>query len=230
MRVAVGFDFDHTLGIDNHLERVAFGKLAEQLGVPLDVKKPAIANLIEELLVPFRVGEESMVDMLVRFIATLEGVECVESAHEVALRYREICYTLVDELVKPMPGANDCIAKLVEDGVAVGILTNGWSELQERKIERALGAFPGPILVSEALGAYKPSAKAFLELEKALGVSPAELWYVGDNPAADISGALAYGLRAVWLNSNGAVYPPELTPPTVEIENLRELPAVIRGA
>ena len=29
---AVGFDFDHTLGFDNHLERVAFGRLAAQFG------------------------------------------------------------------------------------------------------------------------------------------------------------------------------------------------------
>jgi FMN phosphatase YigB (HAD superfamily) len=85
-------------------------------------------------------------------------------------------------------------------------------------------------LVSDSLGAYKPSAQAFRELETALGVGPEGLWYVGDNPVADIAGARAYGLRAVWLNREGQAYPDGLAMPTAVIERLDELPAIVRGA
>ena len=129
-----------------------------------------------------------------------------------------------------MPGALACIQELVARGIPVGILTNGWSELQERKIEHALGKFPGPVFVSDTIGAYKPSADAFRTLEAALRVAPAQLWYVGDNPAADVAGARAYGLHAVWLNANGHTYPEDLPPPTAQIEHLDALAGVIRGA
>jgi FMN phosphatase YigB (HAD superfamily) len=230
--IAVGFDFDHTLGLDNGLERHAFGLLAEQLGAQIDVEKPEMVQAIEELMVPFRAAEEPMAHMVARFVAMLApNAQTVDlDADALAARYRHICYDLVDRLVQPIPGAVDCIAALVASGTPVGILTNGWSELQERKIVRALGNFPGPILVSDIVGAYKPSADAFRMLEAALGVDASGLWYVGDNPAADIAGARAYGLRAVWFNRDGHAYPAELAAPTAEIEHLEALPGVVRGA
>jgi FMN phosphatase YigB (HAD superfamily) len=143
--------------------------------------------------------------------------------------YCRICYALVDEMVQPVAGALECIAALTADGIAVGILTNGWTPLQEHKIARALGDFPGPILVSDAINAYKPSAAAFRQLEAALDCAPSGLWYVGDNPAADVDGARAYGLRAVWLSEDGASYPEGLRAPTVRIAGLAALPAIVRG-
>jgi len=231
MKVAVGFDFDRTLGVDNHLERWAFGRLATELGSSIDFDKPGTSELIEDLLTPFRAAEETMSEMLARFALTLpRNGKALPSADELSERYRHICYDMIDDFVQPVPGAIECIADLVEQGTPVGILTNGWSQLQERKIKRALGEFPGPILVSATLRAYKPSAAAFRELEKALGVSPDHLWYVGDNPVTDIAGARAYGLRAVWLKTNGTPFPAGLTPPTVAIEHLSELAAIVRGA
>lgn len=230
-RIAVGFDFDQTLGIDNHLERTAFGRLAEQFGVQIDVNEPKMYDAIEALLVPFRAAEELMPVMVARFVKVLpSNAKMLDvDAGDLAGRYRQICYDLVDELVQPVPGAADCIAALVTNGIPIGILTNGWSELQERKIARALGEFPGPVLVSDEIGAYKPSAEAFRKLEAALGVDPSNLWYVGDNPTSDIAGARAYGLRAVWVNRGGQEYPAGLEPATAVIEDLAELWPIVRG-
>jgi FMN phosphatase YigB (HAD superfamily) len=228
---AVGFDFDHTLGSDGHLEVVAFGRLAAQFGVALDVTDKTMHDAIEAILVPFRAAKEPMAGMIARFAAIVpSNAKLLEvDAEELAARYREICYDLIPELVTPAPGAHACLEALVAAGIPVGILTNGWSELQERKIEHALGEFPGPLLVSDVIGAYKPSATAFRALENALGVGPSQLWYVGDNPSADIAGALAYGLRAVWINETGHAYPAGLEPPTATIEHLDALAAVVRG-
>ena len=230
--VAVGFDFDHTLGVDHSLERHAFGDLAAQFGLTIDIGEPQTYDMIEQMLAPFRAAEETMPAMLARFVSTLppNAQMLAVSPDDLAARFRQICYALVDQMVKPIEGASECIATLVTRGIPVGILTNGWSELQERKIARALGDFPGPILVSDSLGAYKPSAEAFRALETALGVGPSGLWYVGDNPVADIAGARAYGLRAVWLNRSGHAYPAGLEPPRAEIRELAALPAIVRGA
>lgn len=228
---AVGFDFDRTLGIDNSLERRAFGILAKRLGTPIDIEEPDHQKAIEALIVPFRADAMTMAEMIARFAASLTPGAAYGDLNGEALAesWRQICFSLVDDSVQAIPGAIACVAGLVDDGIPVGILTNGWSPLQERKIARALGVFPGPIIVSAAVSAYKPSAKAFLALEAALGCDPADLWYVGDNPITDISGALAYGLRAVWVNSDGATYPDGLAKPTAQINDLTELPALVRG-
>jgi FMN phosphatase YigB (HAD superfamily) len=228
---AVGFDFDRTLGVDNSLERRAFGRLAERLGAPIDTEDQEHQKAIEALLVPFRADLMPMSEMIARFAVSLgPRTQLIEASPDaLAEEWRQICFSMVDESVQAIPGAAECVAGLVAEGVPVGILTNGWSPLQERKIARALGVFPGPIIVSEAVGAYKPSAKAFSKLESALGCDAADLWYVGDNPITDISGAIAYGLRAIWFNSDGATYPDGIVKPTAEIDKLADLPALVRG-
>jgi FMN phosphatase YigB (HAD superfamily) len=230
--VAVGFDFDHTLGLDQGLERKAFGVVARELGTPIDVEAPDEKRLIEAVLYPFRRAELSMPAMLAAFVSSLPAParETDATPDELAERYREACYQLVDELVVPLDGAPACIEGLLADGIAVGILTNGWSPLQERKIAKAFGAFPGPVLVSDAIGAYKPSADAFAHLERALRCNAESLWYVGDNPLVDIGGAQAFGVRAVWLDWEGVTYPADLAPPTARIGRLAELAAIVRGS
>jgi FMN phosphatase YigB (HAD superfamily) len=231
-KIAVGFDFDRTLGIDQHLERRAFGVLAADLGTPIDIEAKNEQELIERLLVPFRRATMAMEDMVEQFVATLPPRAQAHGLppEELADRYRDACYGLIDDLVLPLPGARACIDDLVAHGIPVGILTNGWSPLQERKIAHALGTFPGPVLVSEIIGAYKPSGVAFATLEHALGCTAGELWYVGDNPEVDIDGARAYGVRGVWFDWENGTYPPELAPPAARIEALAELAAVIRGS
>jgi HAD superfamily hydrolase (TIGR01549 family) len=232
MSIAVGFDFDHTLGTDNHLERRAFGVLAAELGTPIDIAAENERTIIERLLVPFRRATLSMADMLVSFVTTLppRAQSHGHSGEELEARYRAACFGLVDELVRPLDGARACIDALVADGIPVGILTNGWSPLQERKIARALGPFPGPVLVSETIGAYKPSRDAFAQLERALGCTAADLWYVGDNPLVDIDGARAYGVRGVWFDWEGVTFPADLPPPAARIGSLADLTSLIRGS
>lgn len=231
MSVAIAFDFDHTLGLDNGLERRAFGLLAERLGTPIDIHDESRQKAIEDALAPFRRGDEPIDAAVTGFIATLPPRVLMLDTQPDAFTelYRQLCYGLIDELVEPLDGARACIEELVALGVSVGILTNGWTPLQEKKIARAIGDFPGPILVSDAIGAYKPSAKAFRRLEMELRMPPDQLWYVGDNPVIDIAGAHEYGLHTVWFDWEGATYPGDIAPPDARIASLSELPALVRG-
>ncbi len=230
-KVAVGFDFDRTLGVDNGLERRALGLLAESLGASL-VHDAATTEWLEDVLRPFRNAEMSMEAMVDGFVASL-NVAAPRDGHDSAAltaRYREICYALVDELVEPIDGARPLLDALIESGVAIGILTNGWSPLQELKIARALGAFPGPVLVSDTIGAYKPAGDAFAYLEGALDCTEDELWYVGDNPLVDVGGARARGLRAIWFDRGESTYPPDVVPPDARVERLADVLPIVRGA
>lgn len=228
--IAVGFDFDHTLGLDHGLERRALGALAAEFGSPIDTESPELRARIEGILQPFRRDAISMAEMVSSFVrAFAPAADRGATPEELADAFRRHCYALVPE-VTAVDGARECIAELADAGVPLAILTNGWSPLQECKIAHVLGVFPGPILVSQTIGAYKPSTHAFRALETALGCRADELWYVGDTPASDVGGARAHGVRAVWFDWEGLRYPDDVVPPDAAIHHLSELPPLIRGA
>lgn len=226
--VAVGFDFDHTLGLDHGLERRAFVLLAEALGSPIALQDKPEAARLDALLVRFRHAELTLDETVAAFVAGLHRPPAPDAAH--GAHYRELCYRLVDELVEPLPGAPELLAELADSGVATAILTNGWSPLQEKKIARALGHFPGAVLVSDTLGVLKPKDAAFEQLCSALGRPRAEVWYVGDNPVIDIAGARAAGLRAAWFDWEGQGYPDGLEAPHARIHALLDLLPIVRGS
>lgn len=224
MSVAFGFDFDHTLGVDNGLERTALVEYAAELGCPLDVDaRPEWVPRLDALLTEFRNAQIGLPEMLARFAAAIGAPP--ERLH--GERWQAICIALVDRLVRPVDGAEALLGSLIGRGVAVAILTNGWSPLQQRKIARALPAFGAlPVLVSDAIGVAKPAPAAFAALLDVLRVPPSALWYVGDNPRTDIAGALAAGVRAVWFDWEGHPYPHDVPAPTLRIAALRELESI----
>jgi len=219
--IALGFDFDHTLGVDNGLERRAMYDYAGELGRSLDPQDERVRKQVEALLADFRAGTTTMDAMLCRF-AELLGAPIASAGAE---RWRERCYALVDELVRPIDGAVEVLASLRARGVPRAILTNGWTPLQQKKIARALGdeSLGMQILVSDAIHAIKPDPAAFAALADTLRTPRDRLWYVGDNPRGDVAGAHAAGLRAVWFDWEGLTYPPDVPPPTLRIASLREL-------
>jgi HAD superfamily hydrolase (TIGR01509 family) len=216
----IGFDLDHTLAIDNRLERVAFLQLLEVL---LDEGGRTVGTLsdeiddIDQLLAQQRHGDFSIDDAVRRFVSR-HRVEPV--SHHVEW-YRRRAIEMIPHFVVPLPGVKAALDVLRERGISVAILTNGWNPLQAGKAECV--RFDGPILVSSELGEQKPAPSAFRRLLEALGAEPQETWYVGDNPQSDVAGAHAAGMQAIWMNWERKEYPGELAPPEHTIADFYEL-------
>ncbi|GAC1498493.1 MAG: hypothetical protein NVS1B14_01530 [Vulcanimicrobiaceae bacterium] len=226
-RLGVGFDFDHTLGIDNKLERVAFLRLLEQLLAQGGRSGPLSTEIagIDALLERQRAGAFSIDVAVSRFVGEhLDGA----AARNYVEAYKRFALDSVDEFVVPMPGVHQTLRRLQERGFALAILTNGWSPLQERKAARV--RFPGAVLVSETIGVQKPQPQAFGALLRALQVEPQDAWFVGDNPQTDVAGSLGAGLRGVWFDAEGVDYPGELARPSAVVHALEELLEVLPGA
>jgi putative hydrolase of the HAD superfamily len=51
--------------------------------------------------------------------------------------------------------------------------------------------------------------------------------YVGDDPYADVEGARAAGLHAVWMDRFGRPWPEGLEPPALAVRDLGELAALL---
>ncbi len=219
----MGFDFDHTLGIDNKLERVAFLHLLDEACARGGQCVGTLAEEIERidaLLVAQRSGRftiETAVDRFMRERCAPHG--------QWASEYKDLCLDMVEALVIPAPDARPTLAELRERGVRTAILTNGWSPLQQRKAARV--GFRGEVLVSADIGIQKPERAAFAALAHALQCEPGHIAYVGDTPKSDIAGALSAGMQGIWLDAEGATYPPEVAAPTAVIHSLAELLALV---
>lgn len=95
--------------------------------------------------------------------------------------------------------ARATLAALRARRLKLGVITNGGSEMQRRKLaglglERSFDA----VLVSEEEGVRKPDAEIFRRALVRLGVAAERAIFVGDHPVADVDGAHGAGLRAVW--------------------------------
>lgn len=217
---AVGFDFDHTLGIDNKLERVAFlhllSAICEGGGRWLGSLAEESAN-IDRLLTEQRSGAFTIDAAVARFAAERGA----RDPGSFVPRYKDLALGSVDAFVVPDPTAAELLAGLRERGVPVAILTNGWAPLQQRKAERV--GFGGPVLVSEELGVQKPHPASFAALARTLGVPPANIAFVGDTPASDVQGAIAAGMTGIWLDAEGVSYPDAGPRPSLTIRALNDL-------
>lgn len=150
------------------------------------------------------------------YISEADFAETARSMDRLYLDRLAQCRTLV-------PGAMELIDALRERQYNIGVLSNGFADVQHRKI-RATGLADKIDLtvLSDDIGVNKPDPRIYrYAMERAGSTDPARHLMIGDNPATDISGALASGWRtaqyspsspALILTANGIVTPtlPEL--------------------
>jgi 2-haloalkanoic acid dehalogenase type II len=86
----------------------------------------------------------------------------------------------------------------------------------------------GVVVNSETARCYKPERQIFQCACDALSVPAGEAVMVGDTPATDVQGAHRAGLQTVWLNRGRRKWPSNLARPDVVIEELGQLPGVLR--
>jgi HAD superfamily hydrolase (TIGR01509 family) len=107
--------------------------------------------------------------------------------------------------VEAIPGAADMLATLHTDWI-LALATNA-PDSEEEEIRLALrrvglDIFLDKIYCFKNIGHKKPSPKFFKFILTDLGLSPEQAIMVGDDYAADVLGANACGLRAVWFNAS----------------------------
>lgn len=116
-------------------------------------------------------------------------------------------------------GAEDALEHASREGV-VGILSNGFRETQRAKIARfGLDRWVRHVVLSEDVGALKPSRVIFDAAAKAAGGGERRRLYVGDCFATDIVGAKAAGWFPILFDRHGKGAPE----PVVFVTRLSDL-------
>ena len=100
------------------------------------------------------------------------------------------------------PGAKEVLQKLRERGFLVGVITNGYSEMQNRKLALSgLRPLLDLTVVSGDEGIHKPDGRLFQRAASRLGVCPEECLYVGDHPYYDMDGAINGHMHPVYFDA-----------------------------
>ncbi len=111
---------------------------------------------------------------------------------------------------RTLPGAHSLLRRLREAGITVGVLSNGFKEVQYRKMDSAgLTPLVDLTVLSDDIGVQKPDIRLFRHAMERSGVAdPAAHIMVGDNPQTDIAGALAAGWSAILFDPAATIAPP----------------------
>lgn len=99
-------------------------------------------------------------------------------------------------------------------------LTNGNADLQRIGLHTH---FAHHVCARDS-GVAKPDPRIFLAAAERLGVAPAQILHVGDDPVMDMVGARDAGLRTAWINRDGLPWPDELgAPPELDLRDMTAL-------
>ncbi|MCE0494495.1 pyrimidine 5'-nucleotidase [Vibrio salinus] len=122
-----------------------------------------------------------------------------------------------------LPGARELIEKLSQK-VKLGIITNGFSDLQSIRLEQTgLAPYFEHVIISEEIGIAKPDRRIFEHALTLMGnPDKSRVLMVGDNPHSDILGGLNTGIDTCWLNTE-KVPSPDGVNAHMEVSSLDEL-------
>jgi putative hydrolase of the HAD superfamily len=212
------FDHAHSSGVALRAVYDAYPALA---GVPFATFQADHAELLEalhlEVLRGLRTIDAAREE---RFRLLLAHYTVNGSAAEAAALYRATYLTDY----RPVPGAAALLTWL-RGRVAVAVVTNNAQAEQEAKLERlGMTKLIDALVVSETVGAAKPDPAIFAVALHQLGAAATQAVMLGDSWAADVRGAHAVGMRAIWLNRRRRPRPD--TTPAAELTSLEPLASV----
>lgn len=96
-------------------------------------------------------------------------------------------------------GAREALEKVVEKH-PVGIVTNGFLETQQMKIQKmGLDQYTNLFVITEEIGVMKPHQKVFDVATERAGVDREFILYVGDSYSSDIVGGRDAGWNTAWF-------------------------------
>lgn len=110
--------------------------------------------------------------------------------------------TRLAEQTRMVDGATDLLAHLRARNYNIGVLSNGFKDVQHRKlVNTGLNHMVDLMVLSDDIGVNKPDPRLYSHAMGRAGITdPSRHTMIGDNPVTDIAGAVASGWRAILLD------------------------------
>ncbi|WP_294539230.1 YjjG family noncanonical pyrimidine nucleotidase [uncultured Bacteroides sp.] len=154
-----------------------------------------------------------------RFLYPLQQVGVNDEA--LAIDFSKDFFTIIPTKSGLMPHARE-VLKYLAPRYNLYVLSNGFRELQVRKMESAgVEHFFKKVILSEDIGVLKPSPTIFHFALSATQSELRESLMIGDNWDADITGACHVGMHQAFYNVSGRTEFPFRA--TYHIQSLKDL-------
>ncbi len=224
------FDLDDTLWAFSENARDTFGELYDRFEYGRFFRSFShfydlytVRNL--ELWGDYAVGKVTKSELnRLRFLYPLQQVGVEDAA--LAKAFAEAFFAALPDKRKLVPHARETLDYLSARGYRLYILSNGFAELQGRKMRSSgIDHYFGKVVLSDDIGVLKPAPAIFHFAMSATQSLPEESLMIGDSWASDIVGARAAGIRQVFYDPAGSAELPFR--PTYHIHDLRELAAFL---
>ena len=157
-----------------------------------------------------------------RFYLTLKerGMDDIELSKEIAQDFIELSPLQTETF----PHTHTCLEYLKEKDYQLHIITNGFNEVQGRKLQNSkLNNYFTKVITSENAGANKPHAQIFEYAFEATGANTNNSIMIGDDLNTDIRGARDIGMDHIYFNPKKGKHDEKVT---FEIANLKELTSI----
>ncbi len=216
---AVIFDMFETLVTHYHTPLYFGAQMAEDAGIPE-----------ERFLSPWRSTDEDRtlgkvsVDEVVEMILRENNCYTEERFKKIVEKRKatkEDCFRHLHSEIIPM------FSELKTKGIAIGLISNCYSEESEVIRKSELFPFFDAVYLSCEKGIQKPDVEIFQRCMEELSVEPEECIYVGDGGSYELETAKSLGMKAiqaVWYLQEGSSQPVGRKPEFLQAERPLEIP------
>lgn len=226
-------DFDDTIYDTHGNAQIALGELYDhyQLQRYFPSKEAFVVPYWREnvaLWAQYTKGEITRDYLIVeRFRRPLSEGEGLNPTTEQCLEVSDYFLDLCADKPNTLPSAHELLTYLKEQGYRMHICSNGFHEVQYRKLRASntLQYFD-TIVLSEDAGANKPSPAFFDYAFRVTKANREKTIMIGDNQDTDIGGAYAAGLPTIYYNPEGL---PMANPQsaTYQVKALSEIASIL---
>jgi YjjG family noncanonical pyrimidine nucleotidase len=220
------FDLDHTLWDFEKNSALAFEKIFQELKFSIDTKQ--FMDIYNPINVSYwKLYERNEIDQeTLRVNRLKDAFEAID--FEVTL---EEIISISNLFIEYLTSNNHLIDGTIEildylkDNYKLHIITNGFSFVQEVKLQKSnLANYFVTITNSEVAGHKKPHHNIFQYALSLANASKNQSIMVGDSIEADVLGAINFGMKAVYFNpANEKVAHQEI----IQIQKLTQLKSIL---
>ena len=147
-----------------------------------------------------------------------------------AEEYHECFLEHMANFSEVMDGTHSILQRLLDDGYNLGMITNGKTIGQNRKIDALnIRKYFSHIIISEEVGIKKPEKEIFKMILDKYSIEPQQSVYIGDSPQNDILGASSAGMHAIWMSYRKNTWDNQIVVDKYyEIKTLKSILPIIR--
>lgn len=202
--LAILFDLDDTLYDHQYSTRQGLDALVQRhpvmKSVSIDVLEERFSTTLERTHSAMLAGELTQdAAREIRFCELFESFGISLTKHQALDEYRKY-RTDYDQNCQVVRGSHELLRRLRKLDLHLAIITNNIVAEQKAKLRKLdLHQYFDVLAISEEVGVTKPEPLIYQVTLDRLGLQISDVVMVGNSLSTDIAGAVAIGMRSVWL-------------------------------